>query len=70
MIALIMALELRRKYNQMDFEDFIKEYEKFTNKKVPDKIKEDFKYTGLNNVDFLTIDFEQEYGGFVQKLNI
>lgn len=61
MKALLLAIELKRKYNQMDLEDVVKEFEEFTNQKVPQKAIEDFKFCGLNNVDFLTSDFLNRY---------
>jgi len=58
MEELYNALKIRQKYNAMDFDDFIKIFEKDTNQIVPSEIKEDYKYTGLNNVDFGIIGFE------------
>lgn len=55
MKELIDALETRKRYNQMSFDDFLKEYEKYFKRKVPADVIENFKFTGLNNVDFLTI---------------
>ncbi len=62
MKALLIALELERKYNQMDLEESVKEFEISTGQKVPDKAVEEFKVTGLNNVDFFTSDFLNRYG--------
>lgn len=53
------ALETRRKFNEMDFEEFVKLLEDYMGKKIPDKEKDNFKFTGLLNVDLFTmwIDF-------------
>lgn len=62
MEELFLALELRKKYNQMDIEDCVSEFESYTNQKVPKKAVYEFKFCGLNNVDFFTSDWLNEYG--------
>lgn len=62
MKALILALELKRKYNKMKLEDCVKEFEEYTGQKVPEKAIEDFKFCGLNNVDMFTSDWLNRYG--------
>ncbi len=62
MKALLLAIELRRKYNQMDLDDVVKEFEEFTNQKVPKEAIDEFRFCGLNNVDFLTSDWLNNYG--------
>ena len=57
MEELLRAIEIRNKYNRMDFADFILEYEKFINQKIPTDIIDAFQLIGLNNVDFITMDF-------------
>lgn len=52
-IELIKAIELRKKYNRMKLEDFIKEVEEFKGVKIPLRKIEFWKFTGLNNVDLL-----------------
>ena len=54
---LLDAIEIRKKYNSMEFEDFIKCYEEFYKIKVPEGTKEKFRCIGLINVDFITMDF-------------
>jgi hypothetical protein len=62
MKALLLAIELKRKYNKMDLEDVVKEFEEYTNQKVPQKAIDDFKFIGLNNIDFLTSDWLNKFG--------
>lgn len=62
MKALILAIELTRKYNQMDLADVVKEFEEYTNQKVPLEAIEEFRFCGLNNKDFLTSDYLNQYG--------
>lgn len=62
MKELILALELRRKYNQMSLREVVKEFEEYTGQKVPEKAIEDFKLVGLNNMDFLTSDWLHDFG--------
>jgi len=47
------AIEVRKKYNAMKFKDFAKLVEKRLNKKFSKKKISDWKFIGLNNVDFL-----------------
>jgi hypothetical protein len=54
MKELLEAIKVVRKYNKMDFKDFVAEYEKFLGNKLDQKVIDDFLYTGLNNLDFIT----------------
>jgi hypothetical protein len=62
MKALLLAIELKRKYNKMSLEDCIKEFEEFTNQKVPKEAIEEYKFTGLNNIDMFTSDWLNRFG--------
>ena len=62
MKALLLAIELTRKYNKMSLEDCIKEFEEYTGQKIPKKAIEDYKFTGLNNIDMFTSDYLNKYG--------
>lgn len=62
MKGLLMAIELRRKYNQMDLLEVIKEFEEVTGQKVPQDAIEKYRFMGLNNVDFLCSNFLNSYG--------
>ena len=53
MNELIRALEIRRHYNQMDFYQFVKEYEEWSGEKIDIDELRDWNFMGLNNVDFL-----------------
>ena len=48
------ALELRQKYLSMKLEDVVKEFEEYTNQKIPQEVIDEFEMSGLNNIDFLT----------------
>lgn len=62
MKALLLAIELKRKYNQMSLEKCVEDFEEFTGQKVPKEAIEEFKYCGLSNVDFFTSDWLNRYG--------
>ena len=53
------ALETRRKFNKMDFDEFVKLLENHIGEEIPKKEKDNFKFTGLMNVDLFTmwVDF-------------
>jgi hypothetical protein len=53
MDKLIEALDIRQRYNSMDFDKFADEYEKWSGKTVIPEEREAWRYIGLNNVDFL-----------------
>ena len=56
------SLESIQELNRMNTIEMIREFEKFSNQKIPAKIIEDFIYSGLSNEDFLMSDFLHEYG--------
>ena len=58
MEKLIEALEIRKKYNQMPFDEFIKEYEEWSGEKVSEENKRIWNLSGLNNVDFVNKDLK------------
>lgn len=62
MKALILAVELINKYNQMPINDFVKEVEEYTGMPIPKEAVHQFKFTGLNNVDFVKSDYLNQYG--------
>ena len=53
------ALEIRRKFNKMDFDEFTKQLEDYIGKEIPKDEIENFKFAGLMNVDLFTmwVDF-------------
>lgn len=61
MKALLLAVELQRLYNKASLEDCVKEFEIFTGQSVPQKAIDEFKFTGLNNVDFFTSNWLNNY---------
>jgi hypothetical protein len=62
MEELLIAIKLRRKYNKMKFSEFIEEFEKWANIKVPEKAIKEWQFSGLNNVDFLTCEYLSDFG--------
>jgi hypothetical protein len=62
MKALILAIELKRKYNKIDLEDCVKEFEEYTGQKIPQEVIDKFKFCGLSNVDMFTSDWLNRYG--------
>jgi len=62
MKALILAIELKRKYNKMKLDDCVKEFEEYTGQKVPKEAIDQFRFCGLNNVDMFTSDWLNRYG--------
>lgn len=62
MKALLLAIELNRKYNKMPLEQLVEEFEEYTGQKVPQEAITKYKFTGLNNVDFVTSDWLNNYG--------
>lgn len=62
MKELLTAIEIVRKFDNMDFETCVSEFEKYTNQNIPLELIRKFKLTGLSNTDFLTSDFINQYG--------
>ena len=56
------AIKLKSKYNQMELTDVAEEFSRFSGQEIPQKAIEDFRFVGLNNVDFLASDFLNRYG--------
>lgn len=46
------ALELRKKYNKMPFDEFVAELEKYLGFEIAQEEKDNFKFCGLMNHDF------------------
>lgn len=62
MLELIYSISIREKYNEMPLEESVKEFEKFTNQKIPLEAISEFYYIGLSNIDFYTSDWLHRYG--------
>ena len=62
MKEIVVALSVIKKYNQMDFEEFVKEFEEYSNQKIPQYLIDEFHFMGLNNIGFITIGFLEEHG--------
>ena len=52
---LIKSQEIIKHFNKMDTDSFITKYEIFKGDVCPDEWKKEFKFTGLNNVDFMCV---------------
>lgn len=53
MDKLIEAYNVELHYNTMPLNDFIDEYEKWSGETVSEEEREQWRFTGLNNIDFL-----------------
>jgi hypothetical protein len=62
MKELMDALEIVRKYNRMSLYDLVRDFEIYSNQTIPKEVVEKFRFTGLNNVDFLRSDFLCQHG--------
>ena len=62
MKELWLAIELKNKYNQMPLKNVVEEFEEFSNQKIPKEAIDDFLFVGLNNVEFLTSTWLNNYG--------
>lgn len=62
MKELLTAIQLITKYDNMDFESCVSEFEKYTNQNIPSWVIGRFKTIGLSNTDFLSSDFLNQYG--------
>lgn len=62
MKELWLAIELRNKYKLMPLQKVVEEFEEFSNQKIPKEAIDDFLFVGLNNVEFLTSTWLNNYG--------
>ena len=53
MEELIKSIRLRKQYNSMDFEEFVILVQEYIKKPIPKGDIEHWKFTGLNNTDFI-----------------
>lgn len=56
------AIELTLKYNRMELEDVVKEFEEYSDQEIPKHIVMEFKLMGFTNEDFLASDFLNNRG--------
>lgn len=59
---LVSAIRLVGKYEMMDLEDVVKEFEAYSNQIIPEEVVQEFRFTGLSNVDLITSDFLIQHG--------
>lgn len=62
MEGLYNAILLRHKFNELDLREAAKVFGEYTNQNVPLEAIDEFRFIGLNNVDFVTTDFLNKYG--------
>lgn len=62
MKGLLMAQELLWAQNARPLEELVLEFEEYTGQKVPKQAIDDYKFCGLNHIDFFTSDFLNNYG--------
>lgn len=68
-----IAIATIQYYNDMDFDDFVDKYERYTGLIISDDIIEFWRFTGLNNIDFFKmqpIDIKTINEDDVQTTNI
>jgi len=53
MVELLKALKLRDEYNSKTLDEIIKELEYYLGEHINKTFIEEWKYTGLNNIDFI-----------------
>ena len=58
---LIESLDLVKKYNDMDIEEFAQEYAEYSNQEISQEVIDKFKFTGLNNIDFIRSNFLKSF---------
>ncbi len=61
MKELLDALSIIRKYNLISLNDVVLEFSKHSNQVIPQDCIDEFKFTGLNNIDFLRSDWLNQY---------
>jgi len=57
MEELIESMKIIEKYNDMPFEDFIKEYEILIGVEIPKEDRDNWKFMGLRNTDYIVFNF-------------
>lgn len=62
MKELFKAIVIVRKFDNMDFDSCVFQFEEYTNQNIPSWVISRFKTIGLSNTDFLTSDFLNNYG--------
>jgi len=62
MKELFKAIVIVRKFDNMDFESCVSQFEEYTNQKISPDVIRKFKTCGLSNVDFIASDFLNHYG--------
>ncbi len=53
MTAVLIAIEVIREWNCKSLDDVVKEVEIYTDKKILQSDVDEYRFTGLNNIDFI-----------------
>lgn len=61
-VDLVRSITIINKYNSMELQEIAKEWSERTGQVITDEMVDEFRFIGLNNVDFLTSDFLNKYG--------
>ena len=62
MKGLIMSLDIVKQYDIKSIDEIAKEFEEFTNQKIPKEAITQFKLSGLSSTNLMTSDFLNKYG--------
>lgn len=62
-VDLVRSITIIQKYNSMELQEIAKEWSEWSGQVITDEMVDEFRFIGLNNVDFLTSDFLNKYGG-------
>jgi len=62
MKELLSSIQTIKEYNSKDINEVAKEFSEYSKQDISEAAIQNFKLTGLNNVDFLTSDYLNYYG--------
>lgn len=57
MIQLLKAIETIKEFNELSLREVANRFAEYSGQTIPDEAINDFNFTGLDNVDFLTSDW-------------
>jgi len=62
MKELLSSIKTIRAYEMLALEQLVKDFEFFSKQTIGENIVDEWRFTGLSNIDFLTSDFLNRYG--------
>lgn len=63
MKELLKSITIIKIYNnEIDLNEAVIEFENYSGQKIPSEIIDNFRFSGLNNVDFFTSDYLNRFG--------